>query len=130
MSTNSYVNIVDEDGNVKQVRYDDFVRRLFKVENRRDMLTHAVMGIAGEAGELVDAIKKHVIYNKPLDLANVLEELGDLRFYMEALMNQLDITDQNVLQHNANKLATRYKGLTYSDTAAIVRADKQGENNA
>jgi len=43
---------------------------------------------------------------------------------MEALMNVLDISDREVLQGNANKLAKRYKSLTYSSEAAIERADK------
>jgi hypothetical protein len=36
----------------------------------------------------------------------------------------LDLADQEVIQANMNKLAHRYKSLTYSDTAAIHRADK------
>ena len=101
-----------------------FVKQLFKGDTREGMLTHAALGIAGEAGELVDAIKKHVIYGKALDLANVREEIGDLRFYLEALCNVLDLNDQTIIQENINKLAKRYKDLTYSSGAAIERADK------
>jgi NTP pyrophosphatase (non-canonical NTP hydrolase) len=90
-------------------------------------MMHAALGICGEAGELADAIKKRYVYGKPLDVQNVIEELGDLRFYMEAVMNLLGIGDQEVLQANANKLAVRYKSLTYSDVAAVERADKVGE---
>ena len=42
---------------------------------------HMYMGVAGELGELLDAIKKNVIYGKPLDTKNVLEECGDIMFY-------------------------------------------------
>ena len=125
MSTNSFVLVVQEgDTEPTPIRYDQFVQRLFKVESHAGMLTHAALGIAGEAGEIVDAIKKHTIYGKPLDMANIIEELGDLRFYMEAVMNLCNLSDQEVLQHNANKLAMRYKTLTYSSEAAIERADK------
>jgi len=48
-------------------------------------LLHMSIGVSGEAGELIDAIKKYVIYRKPLDRENVIEELGDLEFYMEGL---------------------------------------------
>ena len=125
MSTDSYINVVPESGVPTPVRYDMFVKQLFKADTQEGMMIHAALGIAGEAGELVDAIKKRCIYGKPLDIDNVIEELGDLRFYMEALMNLLDISDREVLQANANKLAKRYKSLTYSDTAAIERADKK-----
>ena len=122
--TNRFVNIVSEDGTVSPVRYDQFVLQLFKVDSREGMLNHAVLGIAGEAGEIVDAIKKHTIYGKPLDQENVIEELGDIKFYLMALQNILGISDQELDQANANKLAKRYKGLTYSDASAIARADK------
>jgi NTP pyrophosphatase (non-canonical NTP hydrolase) len=127
MSTNTWgVVVLEGDVISTPMRYDMFVKRLFKADTREAMLLHAALGIAGEAGELVDAIKKHVIYGKPLDLGNVVEELGDLRFYMEALCNVLDVSDAEVIQGNMNKLAQRYKSLTYSDTAAIHRADKLG----
>ena len=48
---------------------------------------HACLGIIGEIGELADAIKRWRIYENPLNQENVLEELGDLRFYMQMLVN-------------------------------------------
>jgi len=89
-----------------------------------DML-HAAVGIAGEAGELLDAVKKAVIYNKELDVENLIEELGDLEFYMEQLRcNVLVLTTrEHCLKKNYKKLNKRYaKG--YSDKAAHERADK------
>ena len=124
MSTDSYINVIPETGIPTPVRYDQFVKQLFKADTQELMMVHAVMGISGEAGELLDAIKKRWIYGKTLDIENVIEELGDIRFYMEALMNILDISDREVLQANANKLAKRYKSLTYSNEAAIAREDK------
>ena len=85
---------------------------------------HHATGISGEAGELLDAIKKHVIYNKPLDRDNVIEELGDLEFYMEGLRQNLGVTRQETIAANINKLSVRYAGLKYSDKAAQERADK------
>lgn len=85
---------------------------------------HMTIGVAGEAGELLDSIKKHVIYNKPLDRANVVEELGDLEFYMEGLRQGLGITREETIAGNISKLGARYKGFQYSDAAAQARADK------
>jgi NTP pyrophosphatase (non-canonical NTP hydrolase) len=128
---NSFVLIPPEDvgpdnpdATPDMVRYDQFVLQLFKADTGPAMLTHAVMGVAGEAGELVDAIKKHLIYGKPLDRVNIIEELGDLRFYIQAMQNILGITESDILQANADKLSKRYRGLKYSDKAAIDRADK------
>jgi NTP pyrophosphatase (non-canonical NTP hydrolase) len=110
----------------EQVRYDQFVRRLFKVMPDSMMKTHAALGVCGEAGELADAIKKEVIYGKDADRNNIVEELGDLRFYIQAVQQLYGISEQEILQHNANKLGVRYKGLVYSDSAARDRADKNG----
>lgn len=88
-------------------------------------LMHMAIGISGEAGELLDAIKKRVIYRKPLDSDNVLEELGDLEFYLEGIRQGLGITRDDCLAANTTKLSKRYEGMRYTDTAAQVRADKQ-----
>lgn len=87
-------------------------------------LIHMALGIAGEAGELVDAIKRNTIYNKPLDLDNVKEELGDLLFYMTGIMIQLEFTIEEVAAANVTKLQKRYASKQYSDKQAIARADK------
>lgn len=96
-------------------------------------LIHAAIGISGEAGELLDAIKKTAVYNKPLDVENVIEELGDLRFYMEQMRQRIskltgrEISWAEIEASNIEKLQDRYKDLTYTDQAAQDRADKAHE---
>lgn len=119
-----FIAIINDEKHVEVVRYDAFVAALFKVMSPEMMKLHAALGCTGEAGELGDAIKKEVIYGKAPDRANIVEELGDLRFYMQATMMLYNINEQEVLQENANKLSKRYKGIAYSDGAAIARADK------
>ena len=87
-------------------------------------LLHMGVGAAGEAAELLDAIKKHVIYQKPLDVENVKEELGDLLFYMSNLMQSVGLSFEEILQHNIDKLSVRYSKGSYSNTQAQERADK------
>lgn len=90
-------------------------------------LWHMASCIPGEAGELFDAIKKLVLYGKILDRENVVEELGDLEFYLEGLRAALNITRQETLDHNIAKLSKRYAGMTYSNEAAVGREDKEQE---
>jgi len=92
------------------------------VEGDMHML-HMGVGVSGEAGELIDAIKKYVIYRKELDRENVVEELGDIEFYMEGLRQGLGITREETLEANIQKLGKRYQD-GYSDEAAQARADK------
>lgn len=105
--------------------YQLFVARLAKkLPTEQDDLMHAAIGVAGEAGELLDAVKKTWVYNKPLDRANVVEELGDLRFYMTALQCLLGISETEIIAGNITKLLKRYPDAVYTDAAAQMRMDK------
>lgn len=87
-------------------------------------LLHLTLGITGEAGEITDTIKKHVAYDQPLDVENLIEELGDLEFYLEGLRQEIGVSRETVLAHNIAKLQIRYEA-GYSDKAAAERKDKQ-----
>ena len=87
-------------------------------------LLHMGVGVSTEANELLDAIKKHTIYQKPLDVENVKEELGDLLFYMSNLMQSVGLSFKDALQHNIDKLYIRYASGKYSNEQAQQRADK------
>jgi NTP pyrophosphatase (non-canonical NTP hydrolase) len=87
-------------------------------------LLHMLIGISGEVGELTDAIKKSIIYGKPLDRENVVEEIGDVFFYMEGLMQGLDISGKECIEANISKLSVRYAAGKYSNEQAVERADK------
>lgn len=91
---------------------------------------HMATGVCGEAGELIDAIKKWVVYRKPIDLENVIEELGDLEFYTAGIRQGLGITRETVLKANMEKLAKRYEGYKYSDQRAQERKDKAEDDRS
>lgn len=88
---------------------------------------HMIMGLSGEVGELLDAIKKHVMYRKPLDMLNVIEELGDIEFYLQGLRAAVGVSREECLDANILKLTKRYPDLCFSNEAAQARADKAGE---
>jgi NTP pyrophosphatase (non-canonical NTP hydrolase) len=118
---------------MEEIKHEEMVKALVKSgADIKEELTasdanaiHMVMGISGEAGELLDAVKKATIYRKPLDLKNVIEELGDLEFYMEGLRQELNIPREDTLTENIRKLGKRYEGFKYSNQAAKDRADKK-----
>jgi NTP pyrophosphatase (non-canonical NTP hydrolase) len=118
---------------MKKIKHDEMVYLLAKPgEDIRASLTdtsahrlHMAVGVCGEAGELIDAIKKEAIYCKEVDRDNVIEELGDLEFYMEGLRQSFGITRQETINANIKKLSKRYNELRYSDQAAQERKDKQ-----
>lgn len=115
------------------MEYSEFVSKLCKpgdkiaesITPEKAHMLHMAIGISGEAGELLDAVKKHVIYEKSLDLANAIEELGDLEFFLEGFRQSVNLLREDIINRNVEKLSVRYAKLTYSNEAAQNRADKQ-----
>ena len=107
----------------------DFVSFVESLENNdlaiSDTRTlHAVLGIGGESGELIDLVKKSIVYHLPLDTRKLEEELGDLLHYIAMLLSAQGWSFEEVFVNNAIKLRKRYpNGFNYED--AIDRKDKQ-----
>lgn len=87
-------------------------------------LWHMATLISGEAGELLDAVKKAAIYGRTLDLGNVTEELGDIEFGLRGLRDALGLTREEVLGGNISKLSKRYPSGKYTNEHAKQRLDK------
>ena len=107
------------------LRYDIFVASLFKADSYREMLFHAILGVNEEAGEAATEIKRHLVYGQKLNREALIKELGDLRFFIQAVQNILEISEQEILQCNAYKLAQRYSELVYTPEAAQERKDEK-----
>ena len=117
------------------INYDEFVESLSKPGHHicSELFPedahriHMAMGIAGEAGELLDTIKKAAIYRKPYDKDNVLEECGDILFYLQGMLNSFGFTLQGAITANVEKLSVRYSKGKYTDAQAQSRADKEAK---
>lgn len=83
-------------------------------------LLHGAMGICTEGGELLDALKKHIYYGKGLDTVNIVEELGDVLWYVALICRTLGVSLDEVMQKNIEKLRTRYPE-NFSETNALFR---------
>ena len=66
------------------------------------------LGLGGEAGEVVDEVKKHLFHGKPLDKDKLLNEVGDVLWYVDHLLALLGFTLQDALAANDDKLSARY----------------------
>ena len=92
-------------------------------------LAHMAMGISGEAGEVVDICKKVIAYNKPLDKPHLIEELGDMLFYMNGMLDLIGSDWDEVMTMNVAKLEARYSGGVFDANKAINR-NKEAEQAA
>lgn len=71
--------------------YQPLARRTMKELPYREHIEHMSVGVIGEVGEFADALKKHVIYGKPLDIINLSEEGGDCWWYVVGLLPELNV---------------------------------------
>lgn len=102
------------------------IQKEFADKNPIDVaILHGVIGLATEAGELLGSLKKSFAYNQPVDYENIIEELGDIEFYMQMIRNAMQLDRGEIVEANVKKLELRYP-LTYTDQCAKERADKQG----
>lgn len=83
-------------------------------------LLHATMGLATEAGEALDVLKKHIFYNRVLDVPNLQEELGDIFWYAAILADACDFTFEDTMEKNVAKLKARYP-RRFSERDAAIR---------
>lgn len=99
--------------------------RLKAGSERNERATYA-LGLAGEAGEVCDLLKKHWGHRKPLDREHLKKELGDVLWYVFALADQFGFTADEVVAANVDKLERRYP-TGFSEQAAAARADERRE---
>ena len=83
-------------------------------------LLHATMGMSTEANELVDQMKKVIFYGKPMDTANIVEELGDVLFYVAIVCRELNVSMERIGEINIAKLKKRYPDA-FSEENALNR---------
>lgn len=73
-------------------------------------LIEGALGLTGEAGEVADHIKKHIFQEHILDKYHLINELGDVMWYLVLLCHAIDIDAEEILKFNIDKLADRYPG--------------------
>lgn len=88
---------------------------------------HAVLGIATEAGELLEAIQLGLFGEDGFDLVNVAEEIGDVFWYQAILANAAGKSFEEIQATNIAKLRARFPNK-FTELDAQVR-DLNAERN-
>lgn len=68
---------------------------------------YMTLGMAGEAGEIANKVKKVMRDGKELDLEDIKHELGDVLWYVAGLATVLGISLEDVAKANIEKLKSR-----------------------
>lgn len=64
--------------------------------------------ICGEAGEVAEQVKKHFFHGHELDKRHMIEELGDVAWYLAVLCDAIGSDLDTVMEENLKKLEQRY----------------------
>lgn len=104
---------------------DDYHTQAMRTSNghkatRNERLTNAAFGFAGETGEIADHLKKAFFHGHGLDVDHLIDELGDLQWYIVQACDALDVPLSQVMQRNIDKLRKRYP-TGFSSEASINR---------
>lgn len=108
--TPDFVRLKDKDGVDRSPEHNMLVARAI----------HACLGLMSETGEIADALKKHIIYSKELDLINLMEESGDVSWYQALLLTAVKKTMEESMEKNIAKLKLRF-GDKFTTDAATKR---------
>ena len=106
---------------VKEVTSDasnhhrDMNERMVKIESEYginpSLLLTAAIGLSSESGEFIEIVKKAVFQGKPLDKDvqfHLKRELGDIMWYVANACRTLDLTLDDIILENVEKLKSRY----------------------
>ena len=73
-----------------------------------NLILNGAMGLNGEAGEVIDILKKHIFQGHKLDTEHIAKELGDCLWYIAVCAKGAGYTLDEISQMNVDKLRKRY----------------------
>lgn len=73
-----------------------------------EQIANGAMGLNGEAGEVVDLVKKHLYQGHDLDKKHLAKELGDIAWYLAVTSWFAGYDLDTIFQMNVEKLTKRY----------------------
>ena len=126
---NKYIEFVRQTTSPASSEYPKLVERLNELEGQGADVSHlmtAAFGMSAEAGEFTEVVKKIFLQGKPYNEDNIFHmkrELGDLCWYLAQACIALDITFEEVLEMNYEKLSARYPEGTFSAYKSENRKD-------
>ena len=72
-------------------------------------LVISALGLAGEAGEFANMVKKMTAHGHSISPETLADELGDVLWYAAAIATELGTTLSDVAQKNLDKLFDRHE---------------------
>lgn len=71
-------------------------------------LMNGALGLAGEAGEVADIVKKATFQGHTINREHIAKELGDVCWYIAETANAIGYDLETIMRMNIDKLMKRY----------------------
>ena len=89
--------------------YQKLAMRTNKSEATQEQnLINGCLGLAGEAGEVCDIVKKYMFQGHNLETQKIVDELSDVLWYVALTAQGIGCDLDSIMEHNINKLKKRY----------------------
>ena len=131
VDTQRYLEFVDGVTSEESKDFEALVYRLQELEGQEfpsERLLTAAVGMSAEAGEFTEIVKKIIFQGKPVNDENMFHmkrELGDIMWYVAQACMGLNVSLDEVIEMNVDKLKARYPGGEFSVKHSEVR--KEGD---
>jgi NTP pyrophosphatase (non-canonical NTP hydrolase) len=103
--------------------YQDLANRSAGAGGKGDQrLVVSALGLAGEAGEFANLVKKMTAHGHPFDPDSLKDELGDVLWYLAEAATAVGLNFEDIASHNIDKLIKRYPE-GFSEESSINRPD-------
>lgn len=97
----------------------------FDITPAQVMISWNAVGLAGEAGEVLELIKKGMFHQQGIDHQKMKKELGDVLWYVAALATDMGLTLEEIMQHNIDKLKARFPDGWKSDRSTFREGEAE-----
>jgi len=114
VNTDAYLEFVNAVTSQSSKDADAFEYRIQELRGEgfeTHRLLTAAVGMSAEAGEFTEVVKKIIFQGKPVNEENLFHlkrELGDIMWYVAQACMGLNVSIDEVIEMNVNKLMDRY----------------------
>ena len=129
IDTKKYIEFVRQTTSPASSDFNKLIERMQELDEEGVKLTHLLtfaLGASAEMGEAVEIIKKCLLQGKPFNddaKVHLLKECSDCFWYFAQLCIAMDVSFEDIMQINYEKLSARYPEGTFSVHRSENRKD-------
>lgn len=131
IDSQKYIDFVKQVTSPASSNVDVLIGRIREIDSEGVKLTHLLtfaLGASAEMGEAVEIVKKCLLQGKPFNddaKFKLLREFSDVMWYLAQLCIAMDVSFEDIMKMNYEKLSARYPEGTFS----VYRSENRVEGD-